>query len=110
MKNYQNEVLGQMTNFNTRIEFDNPFEIQLRAETWNKFQFDGYVFNDTYEYEIDLSYSTPKLFLKIRNDWGDAIARNIAIPELGDRSNTSIDGWYNVSDQLFLGANIDRVN
>ena len=106
MKNYQNEVLGQMTNFNTRIEFDNPFEIQLRAETWNKFQFDGYVFNDTYEYEIDLSYSTPKLFLKIRNDWGDAIARNIAIPELGDRSNTSIDGWYNVSDQLFLGANI----
>ena len=106
MKNYQNEVLGQMTNFGTRIEFDNPFEIQLRAETWNKFQFDNYVFNDTYEYEIDLSYSTPKLFLKIRNDWGDAIARNIAIPELGDRSNTSIDGWYNVSDQLFLGANI----
>ena len=106
MKNYQNDVLGQMTRVGSRIEFNNPFEIQLRAETWNKFQFDSYVFNDTYEYEIDLSYSTPKLFLKIRNDWGDAIARNIAIPELGDRSNTSIDGWYNVSDQLFLGANI----
>ena len=106
MKNYQNDVLGQMTRIGSRIEFNNPFEIELRAETWNKFQFESYVFNDTYEYEIDINYSTPRLFFKVRNDWGDAIARNIAVPELGDRRNTSMDAWFNVSDQFFIGANI----
>ena len=54
-----------MTRVGSRIEFNNPFEIQLRAETWNKFQFDTYVFNDTYEYEVELSYSTPKVFLNL---------------------------------------------
>ena len=54
MKNYQNDVLGQMTRIGSKIEFNNAFEVELRAETWNKFQFDDYVFNDTYEYKIDI--------------------------------------------------------
>ena len=75
MKNYQNDVLGQMTRMGSRIEFNNPFEIELRAETWNKFQFDTYTFNDTYEYEVDIKLQHTKSFFKFRNDWGDAIAR-----------------------------------
>tara|TARA_B100002052_G_scaffold268362_1_gene266959 strand:- start:5128 stop:7269 length:2142 start_codon:yes stop_codon:yes gene_type:complete len=106
MKNYQNDVLGQMTRIGSKIEFNNAFEVELRAETWNKFQFDDYVFNDTYEYKIDINYSTPKIFFKVSNDWGDAIARNIAVPELGDRKNISANAWVNVTDQLFVGANI----
>ena len=106
MKSYQNDVLGQMTRIGSKIEFNNAFEVELRAETWNKFQFDDYVFNDTYEYKIDINYSTPKIFFKVSNDWGDAIARNIAVPELGDRKNISANAWVNVTDQLFVGANI----
>ena len=35
--------------------------------------------------KLILSYKHTKNIFKVSNDWGDAIARNIAIPELGDR-------------------------
>ena len=64
MKNYQNDVLGQMTRVGSRIEFDNPFEIEFKAETWNKFKFEDYVFNDTISV-IYIDSKDPKILRRI---------------------------------------------
>ena len=103
MLDYDGIILDQETQVSARVELENQININVNWDNSHKISYEGFVFNDVKDYNFGLSYSpSEKFWMRLGYDWGDAVARNINVPEIGKRTNYSITSRYQFNDQFGL--------
>ena len=86
MLDYDGNILDQETVVSARAELENQLNINFSWDNSHRASFEGYTFKDIRDYNFGVSYSpSEKFWMRFGYDWGDRIARNITVPELGDR-------------------------
>ena len=103
MLDYDGIILDQETQVSARVELENQININVNWDNSHKISYEGFVFNDVKDYNFGLSYSpSEKFWMRLGYDWGDAVARNIDVPEIGKRTNYSITSRYQFNDKFGL--------
>ena len=103
MLDYDGIILDQETQVSARVELENQININVNWDNSHTISYEGFVFNDVKDYNFGLSYSpSEKFWMRLGYDWGDAVARNINVPEIGKRTNYSITSRYQFNDQFSL--------
>ena len=109
MQDYDGVIIDQETVLSARVELKNQFNVNFSWDNSHKISQEGFVFNDVKDYNFGVSYSpSEKFWMRFGYDWGDSVARNIDIPELGKRTNYSFNSSFQISDQFRLQYNFRK--
>jgi hypothetical protein len=109
MFDYDGIIIDQETVVSTRVELKNQFNVNFSWDNSHKISYEGYVFNDVKDYNIGVSYSpSEKFWMRFGYDWGDSVARNIDVPEIGKRTNYSFNSSFQLNDQFRLQYNFRK--
>ena len=106
MLDYDDNILDQETVISARAELENQLNINFSWDNSHKASYEGFVFNDIKDYNFGISYSpSAKFWMRFGYDWGDSVARNINVPEIGKRTNYSFNSSFQINDQFRLQYN-----
>ena len=109
MLDYDGIIIDQETVVSTRVELKNQFNVNFSWDNSHKISYEGYVFNDVKDYNFGVSYSpSEKFWMRFGYDWGDSVARNIDVPEIGKRTNYSFNSSFQLNDQFRLQYNFRK--
>ena len=103
MQDYDGNIIDQETVLSARAELENQLNINFSWDNSHKASFEGYTFKNIKDYNFGVSYSpSAKFWMRFGYDWGERIARNINIPEIGDRKDFSFNSSFQLTDQFRL--------
>jgi hypothetical protein len=109
MMDYDDVILDQETVVSARVELKNQLNVNFSWDNSHKISYEGYVFNDVKDYNFGVSYSpSEKFWMRFGYDWGDSVARNIDVPEIGKRTNYSLNSSFQINDQFRLQYNFRK--
>ena len=109
MMDYDDVILDQETVVSARVELKNQVNVNFSWDNSHKISYEGYVFNDVKDYNFGVSYSpSEKFWMRFGYDWGDSVARNIDVPEIGKRTNYSFNSSFQINDQFRLQYNFRK--
>ena len=103
MQDYDGNIIDQETVLSARAELENQLNINFSWDNSHKASFEGYTFKNIKDYNFGVSYSpSAKFWMRFGYDWGERIARNINVPEIGDRKDFSFNSSFQLTDQFRL--------
>ena len=109
MQDYDGVIIDQETVLSARVELKNQFNVNFSWDNSHKISQEGFVFNDVKDYNFGVSYSpSEKFWMRFGYDWGDSVARNIDVPEIGKRTNYSFNSSFQINDQFRLQYNFRK--
>ena len=96
MQDYDGNIIDQETVLSARAELENQLNINFSWDNSHKASFEGYTFKNIKDYNFALvTVPQPKFWMRFGYDWGERIARNINVPEIGDRKDFSLIQAFN---------------
>ena len=106
LTNFDGNILDQEFEIKFNADFSNQISVDINAETTTKARFEGYSFTDIQTQRYGIRYNPSQtFFLRFSYDTGDGIARNVSVPELGNRVNYSFRGYYQFTDNFRINFN-----
>jgi len=109
MQDYDGVIIDQETVLSARVELKNQFNVNFSWDNSHKISQEGFVFKDVKDYNFGVSYSpSEKFWMRFGYDWGDSVARNIDVPEIGKRTNYSFNSSFQINDQFRLQYNFRK--
>ena len=103
MTDYDGNIIDQETILSLRAELENQLNFDASWDNSHRASFEGISFKNIKDYNVGISYSpSSKFWMRFGYDWGERIARNIDVPELGEREDYSFNSSFQLTDQFRL--------